>query len=553
MNDNNTVDILYEDSFRPLRVGDIVKGRVVSILSKEVMVDVGYKAEGIVPLSEFERIPEIGEEVEVFVVSLFGEGGIRLSKREADIRKLWQRILSSKKDGSYVEGKITRRVKGGFRVDLGGIEGFLPMSQADIKPLDDPDSLIGQESYFKILDARYENKTYNVVLSRKQYLLEELEREKEKFWDRLVEGKVLEGTVKNILDYGVFVNLGPVDGFMHISDISWKKIQHPSEVLREGQRIWVKVLSFDKDKGKISLGMKQLSPDPWEDIEKKYPVGARVRGRVSGITNYGAFVELEEGVEGLIHISEFSWTKRIKHPSEVVKEGDEVECVVVDVKPSDRRMSLSIRRLTENPWEKVKEKYPVGAVVKGKVKKVFANEVIVELEEGVDAHISAEDLTWSKRLKHPSEVVKVGDEVELKILDVKLERRWIKAGIKQIMPDPWVEFISKYKEGDVVTGEVVSVAPFGVFVKIMEGVEGLVHVSQLDEKKVKDPSEVVKVGDKLSAVITKIDNENRKVSLSVKEYKLMKEKEEFAKLASQEGGVFKLGDILKKVIGEDSK
>lgn len=548
----NEMDSLYEETIKPLHPGDIVKGTVVSVSDKEVMVDVGYKAEGVIPISEFKEPPQVGDEIEVFVRSLAGESGIQLSKKEADKRRQWRDILKAKEEGTYVKGVITKRVKGGYRVKIGEYEAFLPMSQADVKPIDDPDSLVGVESYFKVLDAKLEGKNPNIVVSRKEYLREELEREKEEFWSRMVEGKVIEGQVKKVMDYGAFINVGPVDGLLHINDISWKRIKHPSEVLREGQRVWVKVLSFDREKEKISLGMKQLTPDPWENVEEKYPVGSRVKGKVSGITDYGAFVELEEGVEGLIHISEFSWTKRIKHPSEVLKEGDEVECVVIDIKPDERRLSLSLKRVEENPWENVEEKYPVGAVVSAKVKKILANRVIVELEEGVEAFINADDLTWSKRLKKPSDILQVGDELKVKILEVDGKRRRIRAGLKQIMPDPWQEFVSKYKEGDVVKGEVTSVTPFGAFVKLTDEVEGLVHVSQLDDKKVKAPEDVVKVGDTLTAVITKIDNENRKVSLSVKEYKLMKEKEEVEKMMSSSSSsgdsVFKLGDILKKAI-----
>ncbi len=551
--DNNVEDIgaLYDQSFRELRPGEIVKGTVVSVTSNEVLVDVGYKAEGVVPLSEFETPPVQGEEIEVFVKSLSGEGGIRLSKKEAERIRRWEEIEKAWNKGDYVEGVIKEKIKGGYRVDLGGYLAFLPQSQADIKPLEDPESIVGTKSLFKVLDIKTTTRGPNIIISRRKWLEEELEREKQAFWERMVKGKVIEGQVKKIMDYGVFVNLGPVDGFMHISDISWKKIAHPSEVLREGQRIWVKVLDFDKEKEKISLGMKQLTPDPWEDVEKKYPVGAKVKGKVVSLANYGAFVELEEGVEGLIHISEFSWTKRIKHPSEVLKEGDEVECVVVDVKPKERRISLSLKRIQENPWEKVEQKYPVDAVVEGRVVRIFPNRVIVELEEGIEAFVNAEDLAWSRRLKRPSDVVSVGDVVKVRILEVDAKRRRIRAGIKQVLPDPWEEFLAKFKERDVIEGEVTSVTDFGAFVKIIEGVEGLVHVSQLDDKKVNKPEDVVKPGDKVRAVITHIDKEGGRVSLSIKEYKLMKEKEEVKEIvSSQEEGVFKLGDILKRAIGK---
>ncbi len=548
-NSMEDMETLYESSFREIKPGDIVKGTVVAVTDSEVMVDVGYKAEGVIPKVEFDQLPAVGDEIEVFVRSLAGEGGIRLSKREADRRRRWQAILEAKEKGDYVDGKIVEKVKGGYRVDLGGFTAFMPQSQSDLRPLENPESLVGEESKFKILDIKEGGKTPNIIVSRRQWLEEELERERQAFWDRLVEGKVLEGQVKRIMDYGVFVDLGPVTAFMHISDISWGRVNHPSEVLREGQRIWVKVLSFDREQGKISVGMKQLTPDPWEKVDEKYPEGAKVRGKVTRLAKFGAFVELEEGVEGLLHVSELSWTKRVKHPSEMLKEGDELECLVLSLDKENRKISLSLKRIEENPWEKVDKKYPVDAVVKGKVVRVLPNRVIVELEKGVEAFVNAEDLTWDRRLKRPSDLFSVGDEVEVRILEVDPSRRRIRAGIKQVLPDPWESFRAKFKEGDVVEGEVVSLTDFGAFVKVMEGVEGLVHVSQLDDKKVSKPEEVVKVGDKVKAVITKIDPEARKLNLSIKEYKLLKEKEEVKSMLSQEAeGGFKLGEILKDVL-----
>ena len=548
-NSMEDMETLYESSFREIKPGDIVKGTVVAVTDSEVMVDVGYKAEGVIPKVEFDQLPAVGDEIEVFVRSLAGEGGIRLSKREADRRRRWQAILEAKEKGDYVDGKIVEKVKGGYRVDLGGFTAFMPQSQSDLRPLENPESLVGEESKFKILDIKEGGKTPNIIVSRRQWLEEELERERQAFWDRLVEGKVLEGRVKRIMDYGVFVDLGPVTAFMHISDISWGRVNHPSEVLREGQRIWVKVLSFDREQGKISVGMKQLTPDPWEKVDEKYPEGAKVRGKVTRLAKFGAFVELEEGVEGLLHVSELSWTKRVKHPSEMLKEGDELECLVLSLDKENRKISLSLKRIEENPWEKVDKKYPVDAVVKGKVVRVLPNRVIVELEKGVEAFVNAEDLTWDRRLKRSSDLFSVGDEVEVRILEVDPSRRRIRAGIKQVLPDPWESFRAKFKEGDVVEGEVVSLTDFGAFVKVMEGVEGLVHVSQLDDKKVSKPEEVVKVGDKVKAVITKIDPEARKLNLSIKEYKLLKEKEEVKSMLSQEAeGGFKLGEILKDVL-----
>lgn len=471
------MEALYEESLKEIRPGQIIKGKVVAITNGEVLVDVGYKAEGIIPKAEFDEEPAIGDEIDVFVRSLSGESGIRLSKREADRRKRWQQIQEAFEKGEYVKGTVVGRVKGGYKVDLGGFEAFMPQSQSDLKPLEDPDELVGQASSFKILDIKTGGKTPNIIVSRRAWLEEEWEREKQAFWDRMVEGKVIEGQVKKIMDYGAFVDLGPATGFLHISDISWGRINHPSDVLKEGQRIWVKVLSFDREKEKISLGMKQLTPDPWESVDEKYKEGAKVRGKVTRLVKFGAFVELEEGIEGLIHVSELSWTRRVKHPSELLKEGDEVECVVIGVDKENRRISLSLKRIEENPWEKAEEKYPINAVVKGKITKTFPNRVIVELEKGIEAFVNAEDLTWDRRLKRPSDLFQVGDKVEVRILEIDPKRRRIRAGIKQVLPDPWESFLAKVKEGDVVEGEVVGVTDFGAFVKLAEGVEGLVHIS----------------------------------------------------------------------------
>lgn len=545
----------YEKTIKGVSRGDVVRGKVVAITDKEAMVDMGYKAEGTVPLTEFEEPPQVGDELDVYVRSLShaGEGPI-LSKKEAERIRAWENLRESLEKGTPVKGKVARRIKGGFRVDVGGVEAFLPMSQADGKPVKRPEELVNKVYEFKVLD--FNERSSNVILSRRQLLEEEEAREKEAFWERMKAGKVFEGKVKSLTTYGAFVDLGVVDGLLHINDISWRKIKHPSDVVDKGQRVWVKVLDFDREKEKVSLGMKQLTPDPWEKAEEKYPLGTKVKGKVTGVVDYGAFVEVEEGLEGLIHISEFSWSRRIKHPSEVLKEGDEVECVVTNVDRDGRRLSLSLKQVEPDPWQTVEELFPVGKMVDAVVTRVYPDRALVELAEGVEGVLRSEDLSWDKRVRHPGDLFQRRDKMEVKILGVDPERRKVRVGFKQTKPDPWDEFLKTYAEGDNVRGNVSSVTDFGVFLEIMSGVEGLIHVSQLDEKKVKDPREIVKEGDTISAKIVKIDPAARRISLSVREFKRAQEVEEtgrFMNTQSQGEGFLKLGEILGKMINKENK
>ncbi len=545
---------IYEETIKGVSPGDVVTGKVVAVTDQEAMVDIGYKAEGVVPLAEFQEPPQVGDEVVVYVKTLSHKGeGPLLSKREADRIRAWENLKESFNKGTPVVGRVSKRVKGGFRVDVGGVEAFLPMSQADVRPVRNPEELVGKEFQFKVVDLN--ERSNNVILSRKQLLEEELAREKEAFWERMKVGKVFEGKVKSITTYGAFIDLGVVDGLLHINDISWRKIKHPSDELSKGQRVWVKVLDFDRERERISLGMKQLTPDPWEGVDEKYPVGTRVKGKVTGIVDYGAFVEIEEGLEGLVHISEFSWSRRIKHPSEVLKEGDEVECVVTAVDKENRRLSLSLKQVAPDPWETVEERYPVGKVVEGVITRVYPDRALLELEEGVEGVLRAEDLSWNRKVRHPGDLFQRGDKVEVKVLGVDVERRKVKVGYKQTKPDPWDEFLRAYAEGDEVRGRVSSITDFGVFLEIMDGVEGLIHVSQLDEKKVKDPREVVKEGDTITAKIVKIDPAARRISLSVREYKRSKEVEETSKYMDNQShgeGFLKLGEILGKMINREN-
>lgn len=554
MEENNrkeTMESLFdEESLGVVRRGTLVKGKVVGVGQQDVFVDIGYKAEGVIPISEFDKVPSVGDEVEAIVKRFSSDGTIVLSKLEVDMKKKLESIEKAMVTGEPVFGRIKERVKGGYKVDLGGYIAFLPGSQVDVKRIEDPDSIIGVESGFKVLDVKKDQKEVNIVVSRRAYLEEEEKKEKELFWNRLTEGKILEGTVKRITDFGAFVNLGPVDALLPLKNITWKKISHPSEVLREGQRVWVKVLSLDRENEKITVGMKQLTPDPWEDVSKKYPISSRVKGTVVEITDKGAVIEIDEGLYAFLPVSEISWTKRVKRVEDFVKVGDVVSVVVVDVVPEKRRMIVSLRKLEENPWERVEEKYPIGAVVEGKVKLVQPNRVIVELEEGVSAHLYPDDVFWSKRDRKLSELFKEGDKVKVKVLEVDSSRRFIKVGFKQLYPDPWEIFVASHKVGDVVKGRVTTIVSFGAFVEVAEGVEGLVHISQVAKEKPKSVEDVLKIGDEVTAVIVSIDEKERRLGLSIKEYEIMREKEELKGFVNNEGasGV-RLSDILKKVIG----
>ncbi len=544
---------LYEHTMRELSPGEIVTGVVVSIGEGGVMVDVGGKVEGVVPLSEFgedgsAELPAVGDELEVYVkgLSMGGEEGIYLSHREAKRRKVWGTLKESYQNGVPIKGMIKERIKGGFKVDI-GIPAFLPLSQASDRTSFNPDSLVGKEFEMKIIDLNERN--HNVILSRRVLLEEERKRKEDEFWNNIHEGDIVEGTVKTITNYGAFVSLGGFDGLLHAVDMSWKRVKHPSSVVSKGDKIKVKVLSLDREKKRVSLGMKQLTEDPWERVEEKYPEGSRVKGVVTGISDYGVFVELEDGVEGLIHISELSWGRRPKPPAQMFKEGDEVECVVYKIEKDDRRISLSLKRLAPDPWENIHEKYPEGSIVEAKVLRVFQDRAILEIEEGVEAILKIDDLSWVRKPRHTGEMVKEGENVRVKVLSIPEERRRLKVGLKQVVPDPWLEFLDEYKEGDSVTGRISSITDFGAFLQIKEGVEGLIHISQLDDRKVESPRDVVKEGEEVTAKILKIDRENRRISLSLKEQKKVEEQKEANSFMETQGdSLLKLGELLGKVM-----
>ena len=545
----NEFETLFEESLRTVKPGGVVKGRVVGITSTHVLIDVGYKSEGGIPIQEFSDRHgnlqvKVGDEVDVFFDSSEGEnGGIVLSRQRAENIKLWEEIEKAYNEGLGIEGRIVGKVKGGFRVDV-GVPGFLPGSHVDIRPSRNLDRFIGTTDRFVIL--KYNRARGNVVVSRRALLEKERDSLKKEILKVLEEGVILEGTVKNITGYGAFVDLGGIDGILHISDMSWGRINHPSEVVHVGEKLKVVVLKFDPEKERISLGIKQLTPDPWHTVAEKYPVGSRVQGKVISLMDYGAFVELESGIEGLIHISEMSWTKKVSHPSKILQVGQTVEVVVLNVDPSHRRISLGLKQVMANPWESAKEKYPVGSVVKGPVRNITDFGIFVGIEEGIDGLVHISDLHWSKKIKHPSELYKKGDLVEARVLGVNVENERFSLGIKQLTPDPWKVIAERYPAGSKVKGQVTSVPDFGVFVRIDEGVEGLIHVSQLSVERIDKPSSLYKVGDEVEAEVINIDVNERKIGLSIRALRKTEERQEMENYLKREkeGGRFSFESLL---------
>jgi small subunit ribosomal protein S1 len=530
---------LYEESLRTIEEGQILRGTVVDITPDHVTVDVGYKSEGQIPMQEFlkkrKRVDvKIGDKIDVLLEKKDSEEGLLiLSKEKADKVNIWRDIGRSCREGQVMEGEIISKVKGGLSVDIGGIFAFLPGSQIDLKPIRNLDDLVGQRLKFKVI--KFNRKRNNIVLSRRILMEEERKLKREETLKILKEGESVEGTVKNLTDYGAFIDLGGVDGLLHITDIAWGRIGHPSEKLSVGDRIKVKVLHFDQEKGKVSLGLKQGLQDPWNTVLEKYPLGSRMKGKVVNITDYGVFVELEEGVEGLVHISELSWGKKMKHPSKVVNIGGTVEVMVLDCDPVKRRISLGMRQIEPNPWTLIEEKYPVGTRVTGRVKTITDFGIFIGFEEGVDGLVHVSEMSWTKKVKHPSELYKKGQEVEAVVLNIDRKNERFSLGIKQLAPDPWKDVSRRYRKGDVVTGKVTNVTDFGAFVELEEGVEGLVHISEISRGKVEKPSDVLKVGSTVSALVIHIDPYERRIGLSIKGLKEKAEKTEIEKYISNQG------------------
>lgn len=498
----------YTKKLKNIKSGTIVKGRIVYIRPGDVVVDVGYKSEGFIPINEFIDIAsyKAGDEIDVLVKNIEDrEGFMVLSKQEADRIQNWSRMIKAQHDGFSVKGKIVKKVKGGFLVNV-GMEAFLPASQVDVKPVDE-NSVVGQTYEFKV--AKIDEMRESIVLSRRNVLEEQQKKSKEELLKTVKIGDIRKGTVKNITDFGAFIDLKGMDGLLHITDMIWGRVSHPSELLAVGDEVDVVVLSIDKEKEKISLGMKQITPDPWQDVDKKYPVGTRIKGRIVNIVQYGAFVELERGVEGLIHVSELSWTKRVNNPSEILAIGDIVEAMILAIDKNAKRISLGIKQIEPNPWTSVPGKYPVGSTVTGKVRNLTNYGAFVELEDGIDGLIHISDMSWTRKIENPSEIVKKGDVVTVKVLSVDPGNQRIALGLKQLQPDPWDGVSERYLVGTSVTGRVTKVAPFGAFVELEPGVEGLIHTSQLSGSDLKE-------GDTVTAMVINVSQEEKKIGLSVK-------------------------------------
>ncbi|MCX5840209.1 MAG: 30S ribosomal protein S1 [Deltaproteobacteria bacterium] len=510
---------LYEQSLQNVQLGAVVTGKVVQINADTVMVDVGWKTEGYIPAKEL-RDDEgnislaVGDELEILVDRRDGDGNLVLSRDKAAKIKVWDDVKMACEQNTAIKGTVLERVKGGLSVDI-GIPAFLPGSQVDIRPVRDLDRFVGQTLVFNVL--KYDRKRNNVVLSRRSILEHEREAEKRETLERLEEGKIVEGTIKNITDYGIFIDLGGIDGLLHVTDISWGRITRPADNFSKGDRIQVKVLSFDREKERVALGLRQLINNPWETIAERYPVGSIITGRVVNVTDYGVFVELEQGVEGLIHISEMFWTREIKHPSKVLNVSDQIHVMILEVNPGAKRISLGLKQTTQNPWETLKEKYPEGTVVKGVIRNITNFGIFVGIEDGIDGLIHMSDISWRHRVKHPSEHFKKGQEIEAMVLNIDVENEKFSLGIKQIEKNPWEYLDQKYQPGTVVTGKVTNLTDFGIFIELEEGIEGLVHISELSQKRVKSSSDLFAVGDMVSAMIKNIDLKNRKIRLSIKD------------------------------------
>ncbi len=542
---------MFEESMKSIQEGKIVSGEIVQIDNEFVLVDIGYKSEGQIRINEFKDLEgnlkaRVGDTVEVLLVRKEDkDGNIVLSKEKAARVKIWDDIEKAYKDNETIKGKIISRVKGGLSVDV-GLQAFLPGSQADLRPVKDLDTLVGVEHDFKII--KYERRQGNIVLSRRAVLEVERAEQREKVLENLEEGAVVEGAVTNITDYGLFIDLGGIDGLVHVTNIAWSKTGHPSELYQIGDQITVKVLSFDREKERVSLGIKQLTSDPWTGIEEKYPVGAQVSGRIATLKKYGAFVELEEGVEGLVHISEMSWTRKVMHPSELFRVGDTVETTVLSMDVAKKRISLSVKQLEPNPWDVITEEYPIGAIIEGKIKNITDFGVFVGIDKGIDGLVHISDISWTKQIKHPSELYKKGDDVRAVILRIDKENEHFSLGIKHLTPDPWNEIPEKYKPGTRVSGKVTNITDFGLFVELEEGIEGLIHVSQLpkgqqDAKDLKD----FEVGSEIDAEVVNVSQKDKRIGLSIRKLQESPEKKVYTNYVNnQEKATSNLGALLKE-------
>jgi len=551
---------LFEDSMKEqnFNVGDVVRGKVLEVNSDFAVIDIKYKSEGLVPIEEFRTasgVPSVkpGDEVDVYIDRIENENGmVVLSKDKADMLKAWQDISRACENEELVEGTVVAKVKGGLSVDI-GVKAFLPGSQIDLRPVRNLDMYIGKRLKFKVI--KFNKKRGNIVLSRRALLEQEREHLKHQTLETIQEGQIVDGIVKNITDYGAFIDLGGMDGLLHITDMSWGRVKHPSQILNIGDEVKVKVLKYDQEKERVSLGLKQLQPDPWENVHQKFQIGQKLSGKVVSLADYGAFVELEEGIEGLIHVSEMSWTQRVKHPSKIVAIDDKVDVVVLDIDVPNRRISLGMKQLEANPWVALKDKYPPGTIIEGEVKNITDFGIFIGIEEGIDGLVHISDFSWTKRVNHPSEMFTKGQKVRAVVLSVDMENERFSLGIKQLEKDPWQDIESKYPVGKVIDVKVMKTADFGVFVELEPEIEGLVHISELSNERIDKPESVVQIGQVLPAEIISIDKEARKIGLSTKLAKNRADRAEYDKYArgtSQSaktslGEIF--GDALKNAAG----
>jgi small subunit ribosomal protein S1 len=549
---------LYEESLKTIQEGGLVQGEIVHVDKEFVLIDIGYKSEGQIPISEFldsegKITARVGDRVDVLLERREDdEGIIILSKEKAAKIKIWDDIKEIYEKGGSVKGKIVARVKGGMSVDI-GLPAFLPGSQINLKPIKDFDSYIGKVQEFKIL--KYNKRRSNIVLSRRAILESERISLREKTIARLKVGEIMEGAVKNITEYGVFIDLGGIDGLLHITDMSWGRVGHPSEIYKVGDPITVKVLNYDEPMGRVSLGLKQLRADPWLKAHEKYSVGTRVTGRVVSLADYGAFVEVEEGIEGLIHVSEMSWTRKIRHPSQVVKAGAEVEALVMNIDTANKRISLGLKQAQANPWDLIGERYPVGATIEGRIKNITDFGIFIGIDEGIDGLVHISDISWTKRIKHPGELYKKGQAVQAVVLNIDKSSERFSLGIKQLTSDPWDEVPHKYKPGTRVTGTVTNITDFGVFVELEEGIEGLIHVSELAREKGGNPLSRFNVDDVIQAKVIHVSRGDKKIGLSIKRLEETEEREIYKSyLEGRNGATSNLGEILKKeMLGREAQ
>jgi len=540
---------LFAKSERAMKEGEVVRGTVLAIDGESVHVDVGFKSEGLIPLWELmddngRVLVKPGDPVDVLIEEVEdADGRIALSKEKADRLKIWDEISRAYEADEPVDGVIVSRVKGGLSVDI-GVKAFLPGSQVDLRPVRNLESLIGERVGFKII--KFNKRRGNIVLSRRALLEKERERQRRETLQTLEVGQIVDGVIKNLTDYGAFIDLGGIDGLLHVTDMSWGRVNHPGEIFQVGDQIKVKVLKFDPDTERVSLGLKQIQPDPWVDAAHKYPIGKRIQGKVVSLADYGAFLELEPGIEGLVHVSEMSWTKRVKHPSKVVNPGDLVDAVVLDIDEVSRKISLGMKQIEPNPWSLIEEKYPVGTRVRGTVRNITNFGLFIGLEEGIDGLVHVSDVSWTEQIKHPGEKFKKGDELEAIVLKIDKENEKFSLGIKQLTPNPWDDIQRSYPLGSEIEGEVTSVTDFGAFVRLADGIEGLVYTSELAAEPVAKPSDVVSEGQRVKAIVTRVDPNEQKISLSIKAVHDKEQRQALAEIAAQQSRTQRstLGDLL---------